>query len=322
MIKISRFVFLTLLTGLFAQGAFAQAWPNRPIRWVIPYPAGGSGDVLTRALAQQLAVRIGQPVSVENRPGANGLIGSDVVAKAAPDGYTLLMGVIGPLTVLPHLVKMPYDPVKDLAPIGMLASVANIVVVRKDSPIRTLKDLIDAARPRPGEINYGTTGVGSSGQLSAGLLGGMAGVKFTNIGYAGGAPAMVDLLAGRLDFMFDNAPTAAARVRSGDLRALAITSPRRSSVMPEIPTVAELGNPGYDAGSWFGALAPAGTPQPVIERLNAELVAILKEPALNAQLTRQMFDITPSTPLEFAQFIDAESRKWAKVIRDNNIKAD
>ena len=322
MINFGRSVFLILLAGLFAQGVAAQSWPSRPIRWVLPYPAGGSGDVLTRALAQQLAVRVGQPVSVENRPGANGLIGSDVVAKASPDGYTLLMGVIGPLTVLPHLVKMPYDPVRDLAPIAMLASVANIVVVRKDSPIRTLKDLTEAARARPGEINYGTTGVGSSGQLSAGLLGGMAGVRFTNIGYAGGAPAMVDLLAGRLDFMFDNAPTAAARVRSGDLRALAITSPRRSSVMPEIPTVAELGNPGYDAGSWFGALAPAGTPQPVIERLNAELVAILKDPALNAQLTRQMFDITPSTPLEFAHFIDAESRKWAKVIRDNNIKAD
>ncbi len=322
MTSFGRLVFLTLLAGLFAQGAAAQTWPNRPIRWVIPYPAGGSGDVLTRALAQQLSTRVGQPVSVENRPGANGLIGSDVVAKAAPDGYTLLMGVIGPLTVLPHLVKMPYDPVRDLAPIAMLASVANIVVVRKDSPIRTLKDLIDAARARPGEINYGTTGVGSSGQLSAGLLGGMVGVRFSNIGYAGGAPAMVDLLAGRLDFMFDNAPTAAARVRSGDLRALAITSPRRSSVMPEIPTVAELGNPGYDAGSWFGALVPAGTPQPVIERLNAELVATLKDPALNAQLTRQMFDITPSTPAEFAQFIDAESRKWAKVIRDNNIKAD
>ena len=307
---------------MLAQGVFAQAWPNRPLRWVLPYPAGGSGDVLTRTLAQQLALRLAQPVAVENRSGANGLIGSDVVAKAAPDGYTLLMGVIGPLSVLPHLVKMQYDPVKDLAPIGMLATVANIAVVRKDSPIRSLKELIEAARAQPGELTYGTTGVGSSGQLSAGLFGGMAGVRFSNIGYSGGAPAMIDLLAGRLGFMFDNAPTAAARVRSGELRALAITSPRRSSQMPELPTVAELGHAGYEAGSWFGALAPAGTPTAVIERLNAELMAILKDPAVNANLTRQMFDITPSTPAEFAHFIDSESRKWARVIKDNGIKAE
>lgn len=319
---IGRPLFLAVFIALLAQTANAQTWPNRPLRWVLPYPAGGSGDVLTRALAQQLSTRLGQPVTVDNRAGANGLIGSDVVAKAAPDGYTLLMGVIGPLSVLPHLVKMQYDPVKDLAPIALLASVANIAVVRKDSPINSLQDLVAAARARPGELTYGTTGIGSSGQLSAGLLGGAAGVRFANIGYSGGAPAMIDLLAGRLAFMFDNAPTAAARIRSGELRALAVTSARRSSVMPEIPTVAELGFAGYEAGSWFGALAPAGTPQPVIERLNSELVAILRDPAVNAALTRQMFDITPSTPAEFAQFIDSESRKWARVIRDNNIKAE
>jgi tripartite-type tricarboxylate transporter receptor subunit TctC len=315
-------IFLAVLASAFTANAGAQAWPGRPLRWVLPYPAGGSGDVLTRTLAQQLATRLGQPVAVENRPGANGLIGSDAVAKAAPDGYTLLMGVIGPLSVLPHLVKMQYDPVKDLAPIAMLASVANIAVVRKDSPIKSLQELVEAARARPGELTYGTTGVGSSGQLSAGLLGGAAGVRFSNIGYGGGAPAMIDLLAGRLGFMFDNAPTAAARIRSGELRALATTAARRSGVMPEIPTVAELGYPGYEAGSWFGALAPAGTPPPVIERLNSELVAILRDPAVNAQLARQMFDITPSTAAEFAQFIDSESRKWARVIRENNIKAE
>lgn len=321
--KFIRYSFLACLAAcMLAQGVFAQAWPNRPLRWVLPYPAGGSGDVLTRALAQQLSLRLAQPVAVENRSGANGLIGSDVVAKAAPDGYTLLMGVIGPLSVLPHLVKMQYDPVKDLVPIAMLATVANIAVVRKDSPIKSLKDLIEAARARPGELTYGTTGVGSSGQLSPGLLGGMAGVRFSNIGYSGGAPAMIDLLAGRLEFMFDNAPTAAARVRSGELRALAITSPRRSSQMPELPTVAELGHAGYEAGSWFGALAPAGTPAAAIERLNLELMAILRDPAVSANLTRQMFDITPSTPAEFAQFIDSESRKWAKVIKDNSIKAE
>ena len=311
-----------LLASAIAPAAHAQAWPNRALRWVLPYPAGGTADVITRTLAQSLSQRLGQPVTVDVRPGANGLIGTDLVAKSAPDGYTLVLGVIGPLAVLPHLVKMQYDPVKDLAPVSMIASVPNIAVVRKDSPLRTLQELIDAARSRPGELTYGTTGIGSSGQLSVGLLGGMAGARFTNIGYGGGAPAMIDLLAGRLGFMFDNAPTAAVRIKSGDLRALAITSARRSSVMPEIPTVAESGFAGYEAASWFGALVAAGTPPAIIERLNSELVGILKDPAIHAQLTRQMFDLQPSTPSEFAQFIDSESRKWAKVIKDNNIKAE
>lgn len=300
----------------------AQSWPNRPIRWVLPYPAGGTGDVLTRALAQQLSVRLGQSVTVENRTGANGLIGTDAVAKSAPDGYTMVIGVIGPLTVLPHLVKMPYDPMKDLAPVTRLASVANIAVVRKDSPMKDFKDLIEAARAKPGQVTYGTTGIGSSGQLSAGLLAGMAGVKLANIGYGGGAPAMIDLLAGRLDLMFDNAPTSEPRIRAGELRALAITSPHRSSVLPDIPTVAELGYPGYAADSWFGALVPAGTPKPIIDRLNTELVAVLKEPGMNQQLTRKMFDIQTSTPAEFTQFMESESRKWAKVIKENGIKAE
>jgi tripartite-type tricarboxylate transporter receptor subunit TctC len=216
---------------MFVQGCQRTRLAQRTIRWVLPYPAGGTSDVLTRLLAQHLGPRLGQQVVVDNKPGANGLIGTDVVAKAAPDGYTMVIGVIGPLTVLPHLVKMPYDPLKDLAPVTMLASVANVVVVRKDSPYKSLTELMDAARARPGEVTFGSVGVGSSGQLSAGLLGGMAGVKFSNIGYSGGAPAMVDLLGGRLDFMFDNAPTSAPRVRSGELRALAITSSKRSPVM-------------------------------------------------------------------------------------------
>ena len=324
---LKKFITVSMLTFLFGQSAQAQTtisaqpWPNRTIRWVLPYPAGGAGDVLTRLLAQQLSSRLGQQVIVENRPGANGLIGTDIVAKAAPDGYTMVVGVIGPLTVLPHMVKMQFDPVKDLAPVTMLASVANIVVVRKDSPYKTLNDLLEAARTKPEKLTFGSVGVGSSGQLSAGLLGGMAGVKLSNIGYSGGNPAMMDLLGGRLDFMFDNAPTSAPRVRSGELRALAITSARRSPAMPDVLTISEFGYAGYEAGSWFGALVPSGTPPPIIQRLNNELVAILKDPAVNEQLTKQMFDLMPSTPEEFAGFIRSESRKWAKVIKDNNIRA-
>lgn len=324
---LKKLITVSMLTFLFGQSAQAQTtisaqpWPNRTIRWVLPYPAGGAGDVLTRLLAQQLSSRLGQQVIVENRPGANGLIGTDIVAKAAPDGYTMVVGVIGPLTVLPHMVKMQFDPVKDLAPVTMLASVANIVVVRKDSPYKTLNDLLEAARTKPEKLTFGSVGVGSSGQLSAGLLGGMAGVKLSNIGYSGGSPAMMDLLGGRLDLMFDNAPTSAPRVRSGELRALAITSARRSPAMPDVLAISEFGYAGYEAGSWFGALVPSGTPQPIIQRLNTELVAILKDPAVNEQLTKQMFDLMPSTPEEFAGFIRSESRKWAKVIKDNNIRA-
>jgi len=312
---------LALSSLLCAHAAEVQSWPTRPIRWILPYPAGGSSDVITRNLAQHLTTHLGQQVIVDNRPGANGLIGTDLAAKAQPDGYTLVVGVLGPLTVLPHMVKMPYDPVKDLAPVTMMASVPNLVVVRKDSPLMSFKDVIDTARKHPGELTFGSVGVGSSGQLSAGLLNGMAGIQLTNIGYSGGAPAQMDLLGGRLALMFDNAPGALPRVRAGQLRALAITSARRSAVMPELPTIAELGFPGYEAAAWFGALVPARTPQSIIERLNREIVALLKDPAINAQLTNQMYDVLPSTPAEFSQFIASESRKWAKVIKDNNIKA-
>lgn len=311
-----------VLACAVVQGASAQnAWPNRTIRWVLPYPAGGTSDVITRVLALELSTRLGQQVVVDNRPGANGLIGTDQVAKAAPDGYTMVVGVIGPLAVLPHMVKMQFDPVRDLAPVTMMAAVANIVVVPKDSPYKSFGALIEAAKANPERITYGSVGIGSSGQLSAGLLNGMAGVKLSNVGYSGGSPAMMDLLGGRLNLMFDNAPTSAPRVRSGELRALAITSPRRSPELPDVKTIAELGYPGYDAGSWFGALVPAGTPQPIIQRLNQELVAILKDPAISERLGKQMFDLMPSTPEEFAAFIQSESRKWAKVIKDNNIKA-
>ena len=305
----------------YGAGAEAQSWPNRPIRWILPYPAGGSSDVITRILAQHLTERLGQQVLVDNRPGANGLIGTEIATKAQPDGYTWVVGVLGPLTVLPHMVKMPYDPIKDLAPVTMMASVPNLVVVRKDSPLTSFKDLIDTARKRPGELTFGSVGVGSSGQLSAGLLNGMAGIQMANIGYSGGAPAQMDLLGGRLGLMFDNAPSALPRVRAGQLRALAITSARRSPVIPDLPTIAELGFPGYESAAWFGALVPARTPKSVIDRLNHEIVAILKDPVINAQLTGQMYDVLPMTPAEFAQFIAVESRKWAKVISENNIKA-
>lgn len=302
--------------------AFAQTRPSRPIRWVVPYAAGGAADMVARWVAPEVAKRISGEVVVENRTGANGMIGTEVVARAAPDSHTLLLGVFGPLTVMPHLVRMPYDPLKDLAPVALMVSVPNLVVVPVASPIRSMQELLAAARARPGQMSFGSMGTGSSGQLSAGLLASMGGIRLLNVPYSGGAPAQLDLMGGRLDLMFDNAPGAILRVREGLFRPLAITSLRRSPVTPEVPTIAELGFPGYEVATWMGALLPAGTPQPILQALNAAIVATLREPGLNARLTGQMYDVLPGTPEEFAAYMRAETEKWGRVVHDNGIRAE
>jgi tripartite-type tricarboxylate transporter receptor subunit TctC len=312
-----------LAVGLSPGSASAQqpAWPSRPIRWVAPYPAGGAGDIVTRTVAAGLPARLGQDVVVENRPGANGLIGTEAVARAAPDGYTIVLGVFGPLTVIPHMQRLNFDPRHDLAPVALMVSVPNLVVVPAASPIQSFADLVAAARARPGELPYGSVGVGSSGQLAAALLGSMAGIRMTNVPYSGGAPAQVDLIGGRLSMMFDNASASLPHIREGRLRALAITSDRRSPVLPDLPTVAELGYLGYENSVWMGVLAPGRTPAPIVERLNREVVATLNDPAVRARLEQQLYDVRPSTPEEFARHIAAEWEKWGRVVRENNLTA-
>jgi tripartite-type tricarboxylate transporter receptor subunit TctC len=305
-----------------AAPAAAQAWPSRPVRWIVPYAAGGTGDIVARTVAPGVAALIGREVVVENRTGANGMIGTELVARAAPDGHTMLLGVFGPLTVMPHLVRMPYDPQRDLAPVALMVSVPNLVVVPVASPLRSMQELLDAARARPGQMTYGSMGTGSSGQLSAGLLASMGGVRLLNVPYSGGAPAQLDLLGGRLDLMFDNAPGAILRVREGLFRPLAITSLRRSPVLPDVPTVAELGFPGYEVATWMGALVPGATPRPIVEALNAAIVATLRETELHARLVAQMYDVLPSTPEEFARYIAEETGKWGRVVRQNAIRAE
>jgi tripartite-type tricarboxylate transporter receptor subunit TctC len=305
-----------------AAPAAAQAWPSRPVRWIVPYAAGGTGDIVARAVAPGVAALIGREVVVENRTGANGMIGTELVARAAPDGHTMLLGVFGPLTVMPHLVRMPYDPQRDLAPVALMVSVPNLVVVPVASPLRSMQELLDAARARPGQMTYGSMGTGSSGQLSAGLLASMGGVRLLNVPYSGGAPAQLDLLGGRLDLMFDNAPGAILRVREGLFRPLAITSLRRSPVLPDVPTVAELGFPGYEVATWMGTLVPGATPRPIVEALNAAIVATLRGTELHARLAAQMYDVLPSTPEEFARYIAEETGKWGRVVRQNAIRAE
>lgn len=322
--RIQRRAFLPLLGATLAMPALAQAQelPNRPIRWIVPYPAGGAGDIVTRTVAPGVAERLGRTVVVENRPGANGLIGTEAVARASGDGTTLVLGVFGPLTVMPHLVRMPFDPQRDLAPVTLMISVPALVVVPRTSPAQTFQEFVALARSRPGQLSFGSVGVGSSGQLAAGLLSSMTGVQMTHVAYAGGAPAQLDLIAGRIDVMFDNAPGALPRVRDGQLRALAITSVQRSPILPDVPTVAELGYPGYEVGTWMGVLAPGTTPPELVAVINRAVVATLNDPAIRTRLTDQMYDVLPGTSEEFARHITAETAKWGRVVRENNIRAD
>lgn len=311
-----------LLATTFAAPAIAQQLPDRPIRWIVPYPAGGAGDIAARLIAPGVAERLGRAIVVENRGGANGLPGTAAVAQSAGDGTTIVLGVFGPITVMRHLVRMPFDPQKDLAPVSLMVSVPALVVVPPNHPARSFGDLVAMARARPGELNNGAVGVGSSGQLAAGLLATMGGGRLTTVNYSGGAPAQVDLMAGRLDVMFDNAPAALPRVRAGQLRALAISSLQRSPLLPEVPTVAELGFPGYEVATWMGALVAGTTPPEIVGVLNRAIVATLNDPAMRQTLTERMFDVRPTTPQEFAAYIAAETEKWGRVVRENNIRAE
>ncbi|HEV7264209.1 MAG TPA: tripartite tricarboxylate transporter substrate binding protein [Falsiroseomonas sp.] len=310
-----------LLAATLSAPALAQTLPDRPIRWIVPYAAGGTGDIVTRTVAPAVAERLGRTIVVENRPGANGLPGTDIVARSPGDGTTVVLGVFGPITVMPHLVRMPYDPQKDLAPVSLMVSVPALVVVPPNHPAKSFQDLVAMARARPGELNNGAVGVGSSGQLAAGLLATMGGGRLTTVNYSGGAPAQVDLMAGRLDVMFDNAPAALPRVRAGQLRAIAITSLQRSPLLPDVPTVAELGFPGYEVSTWMGALVAGTTPPALIAILNRAIVDTLNDPAMKERLTSQMFDVRPTTPEQFAEYIRAETEKWGQVVRENDIRA-
>lgn len=311
-----------LIVAALALPVAAQDLPDRTMRWIVPYAAGGTGDIVTRAIAPAVAERLGRTIVVENRPGANGLPGTETAVRAASDGTTLVLGVFGPLTVMPHLVRMPFDPQHDLAPVSLMVSVPALVVVPPDSPARSFQDLVALARSRPGELSNGAVGVGSSGQLAAGLLATMGGGRLMTVNYSGGAPAQVDLMAGRLDVIFDNAPGALPRVRTGQLRALAITSLQRSPLLPELPTVAELGFPGYEVSTWMGALVRGTTPPAIVATLNRAVVATLNDPTMRRRLTEQMFDVIPSTPEEFTRHIVAETAKWGRVVRENGIKAE
>jgi tripartite-type tricarboxylate transporter receptor subunit TctC len=303
--------------------ACAQTYPTKPIRLVVPFPPGGATDILARDVAQKLTEAWGQSVIVDNRPGAGGNIGSELVAKSAPDGYTLEMGTVGTHAINASLyAKMPYDHVKDFVPVILVAGVPNVLVVTPSLPANSVAELIAYAKANPGKLNFASSGNGTSIHLSGELFKVMAGVQITHIPYKGSAPALQDLLAGQVQLMFDNLPPSLPQIKAGKLRALAVTSLARAPALPDVPTLAESGLPGFEASSWFGILAPAGTPAPIVAKINAEVAKWLSTPEAKEKLLKQGANPAGGTPEDFAKHIAAETAKWAKVVKDSGAKID
>ena len=310
--------------AFFALAVHAQApYPNKPVRLVVPFPAGGTTDILARAVAQKLTETMGQTVVIDNRPGAGGNIGAELVAKAPPDGYTLLMGTVGTHAINASLyARMPYDHVRDFAPVILVAGVPNVLVIHPSVPVNSVQELIAYGKANPGKLNFASSGAGTSIHLAAELFKTMSGVQMTHVPYKGSAPALADLLGGQVQLMFDNLPSALPHIKSGKLKALAVTSLQRSTTVPDLPTIAESGLPGFDANSWFGILAPAGTPKEIIDRLNSEVAKWLASPEAREKLASQGAIPAGRSPEDFAQHIAAETAKWQKVVKESGAKVD
>ncbi|MGJ7546758.1 Bug family tripartite tricarboxylate transporter substrate binding protein [Variovorax sp. LT1R16] len=303
--------------------AFAQAYPSKPITIIVPFSAGGTTDILARVIGLHMGTDLGQPVVVDNRAGAGGNIGGQAAARANPDGYTLFMGTVGTHAINQSLYKkMPFDPIKDFAPLSRVAMVPNLLVVNPGQPYKSVKELIAYGKANPGKINFGSSGNGSSIHLSGELFKQMTGVDMQHVPYRGSAPAVSDLLGGQISVMFDNMPSAIPHVRGGKLRALAVTTAKRSPALPDVPTIAEAGVPGYEATSWFGLLAPAGTPAPIVAKLNASILKALADPEVKKKLAEQGAESHGEKPEEFAAFIKSETAKWGKVVKESGASLD
>jgi len=320
--QFTRFAVALALAGA-AGVVHAQAFPSRPITIVIPFPPGGISDNSTRVIAQKAQVGLGQPIVIENRPGAGGQIGADVVKGAKPDGHTLYLANIGSHGINQSLYsKLSYDPIRDFEPVTLLFSSPTLVVVPAASPVKSMAELIAYAKTKPGKASYGSQSIGSGGHLSGEIVKMKNGLDLIHVPYKGSAPALTDLVAGRIDFLFDPITTALPFVKDGKLRALAITDDKRSPLLPDVPTLAELGYVGYDVNPWFGLAAPAGTPRPIIDRLNAEFAKAAKDPEVVKRLADQGIEATSMTPEQFAAFIRAETARWTEVVKSSGAKAD
>lgn len=300
--------------------AKAENYPARPVRWIVPFPPGGAADIVSRAIGVKLSETWGQQVVMDNRPGAGGNLGIEIASRASPDGYTLVI-VPATFTTSPSLQRhLPYDPAKDFMPVTLASSSALILVVHPSLKAASVRELIALAKSRPGQLNYASSGIGASAHLAAELFKTMAGVNIVHVPYKGQPPAMLDLISGQVQMMFPNAPVALPHLRAGKLRALAVTTLKRSSILPELPTMAESGLAGFEVNQWSGLMVPAGTPKAIIAKLHDDIARALELPDVRKNLTSLGFDPVGSTPEEFSAYIRSEIRKWAKVIADAGIR--
>src|SRR5436853_7565210 len=308
--------------ALVALAAQAQSYPSRPIKLVVPFAPGGSADLVGRLLAQQMSESLGQPVVVENKGGASGMLGNEYVAKSAPDGYTLTVGTLGPFAVNQTLFdQVPYDNIRDFAPITLTGISSHVLVAHPSVPATNFNELIALARRKPGQLTFASSGTGNATHLTFELFKARAGIDIVHVPYKGGGPAMADLVGGQVHFSFASMASAVPFVRSGRLRAIAVSGSERSALFPDVPTVAESGLPGFVSEDWQGILAPAKTPAGVVAKLNADLVRVLHTPEMKAKLAGAGFDVKTSTPREFAHFIRSDTAKWAAILQRSGTKA-
>ncbi len=318
-----RGLFAAAILALAALPAFAQDYPAKPIKLLVPFPPAGGTDTLSRAIAQSISSNTKWVIVVENKPGAGGNIGLDAAAKSPPDGYTIAMGQTSNLAVNPTLYSnLPFDPTRDFAPIALLSSQPLIVVVSAASPYKSLRDLVEAARTNPGKINMASAGNGTIGHIGGEIFQRRAGIRMTHVPYKGAGPAVADIIGGSVDTIFGNSQSVGGLVSGGRLRPLAVTAPQRLANFPDVPTVAELGYPGFEAATWSGLVAPAGTPKSIVDRLNAEANRALGTSELKAKLAEDGSTPLGGTPEQFAAFIKSENVKWGAAVRDANIKLE
>ena len=301
----------------------AQEWPAKTIRWIVPFPPGGAMDVIARSLADKSSKTLGQPIIVENKPGAGGNIGAELVARSEPDGYTMLITSIGMATNKYLYPKLPYDPVKDFSPVSLVAIVPNVLLTNVTQPnVKTVTDVIANARAHPGQLTYASAGNGTSIHLAGEVFASMAKIDMQHIPYKGSGPAVTDLLGGQVNYMFDSITSAKSHIASGKLRAIGLTTTKRSKSLPGIPTIAESGLPGYDVTPWFAVFMPANTPKPIINKLNASLVSSMASPEIREKFESIGAESIGSSPEELASYLKKEMERWGRVIASNNIKAD
>jgi tripartite-type tricarboxylate transporter receptor subunit TctC len=314
---------LAVLAALATSIAAAQPYPNKAIKVIVPYPAGGFYDLIARNVGPRLGDALGQPVVIENRVGANGIVGTEYTAKSPADGYTIIIGGIGPHGINPGLYpKLPYDPIKDFVPIIHVASSPNILVVHPSAPLDTVSELIAIARAKPGQLSYASNGNGSSQHLSAEMFAAAMSLKLNHVPFKGSAPAVTAMLGGQTDMTFGIAGDVVPHVKAGKLRALAVTSTRRVPALPDTPTMHEAGVSGYESTAWFGYLAPAGTPRKIVTRLNADIAKVLEPAEIRERITQGVAEIVGGTPEQFGSFIRAEIAKWTRVVKDANVRVD